>query len=226
MTARCLVVDLGCVDYDEAEALQHRLVEKRWNGDIEDHLLLLEHPPVVTLGRDGEARDLVVSEETLRDRGVAVRWTNRGGRATFHGPGQLVGYPILDLQGLRPDVRWYLRRLEEALILALRDHDFHAERWPHHAGVGIGGRKVASIGVAVRRWVTYHGFALNIETDLSHFGLIHACGMESSVMASLEAIRGARVSKEEVVASVIRGFGEVFAREMTRVGRLGESFDS
>jgi lipoyl(octanoyl) transferase len=180
------VRDLGVVAYDEALALQRRLAEDRIAGRIPDTLLLLEHPPVITLGRGTRATSLPLDAEALRRRGIAVFEIERGGDVTYHGPGQLVGYPILDLQQHRPDLHWYLRQVEEMLIVALAGLGIVAGRNPGYTGVWTQGRKIASIGIHVRQWVTWHGFALNVTTDLSPFSLIVPCGIPDVVMTSVE----------------------------------------
>ncbi|PYO72204.1 MAG: lipoyl(octanoyl) transferase [Gemmatimonadetes bacterium] len=164
------VLAAGTVPYEEALAWQRQLAEDRIAGRLShDVLLLLEHPPVVTLGRNSHAEHLLQAE------GIDVFEVERGGDVTFHGPGQLVGYPILDLGAYRKDLHWYLRTLEQALIDALAILDIPAERRPGFTGVWTRGRKIASIGVHVKQWVTWHGFALNVTTDLAHFDRIVPC---------------------------------------------------
>jgi lipoate-protein ligase B len=180
------VVDLGTVPYEEALELQRALARERISGAIpEDLLLLVEHPPVVTLGRSTKSRNLVSSPEYLTSKGVELFEVERGGDVTFHGPGQLVGYPIIDLKRHRLDLHWYLRQVEEALIRTLAAYSIHAERNPGFTGVWTNGRKIASIGVHAREWVTWHGFALNVTTDLSYFDLIIPCGIDGVTMTSI-----------------------------------------
>jgi len=186
------VRDLGVVPYGEALDLQRRLAEERIAGRIPDTLLLLEHPPVITLGRGWKQSSLPVDPEGLRRRGIDVFEIERGGDVTYHGPGQLVGYPILDLQAHTPDLHWYLRQLEAALIAALAGFGIAAERNAGYTGVWTQGRKIASIGIHVKQWVTWHGFALNVTTDLSPFSLIVPCGIPDVVMTSIEREAGAR----------------------------------
>jgi lipoyl(octanoyl) transferase len=198
--ARC-----GRVPYDEALAWQEMLVARRIAGGP-DALLLLEHPPVYTLGRGADARFLGAAG----DGAVRVVRVGRGGEVTYHGPGQLVGYPIIGLREHRPDVRWYVRTLEGVLIDALADVGIAAERRAGLTGVWVGPRKIASIGVAIRRWVTWHGFALNVGTDLAGFGAITPCGIEGVVMTSV-AREGGPTSldhvAEVVLARFLRHFG-------------------
>jgi lipoate-protein ligase B len=180
------VVNLGTVPYGEALELQREMARERITGAIpQDVLLLLEHPPVVTLGRTAKSRNLVASKDFLAARGVEVFDVERGGDVTFHGPGQLVGYPIIDLKRHRQDLHWYLRQVEEALIRTLAAYSIPAERNPGLTGVWTKGRKIASIGVHARDWVTWHGFALNVTTDLSYFDLIIPCGIDGVTMTSI-----------------------------------------
>lgn len=205
------VVRAGCVEYDEGVALQERIHLARQEGLVPDMLLLLEHPPVITLGRGAHAGNLLADPEQLERRGVAVRESARGGDITYHGPGQLVGYPIFDLNGHGKDVHRYLRGVEEALILALARFGINGERAAGLTGVWVGMEKVAAIGVGVRRWVTWHGFALNISTDLDAFSLIVPCGIRDRGVTSLERLLNRPVPEGEVADAIIAGFREVFA---------------
>ncbi len=172
--------------YGDALPLQRRLAEDRLAGrQTSDLLLLLEHPPVVTLGRGTRESSLPLDPESLRRRGIEVFEVERGGDVTYHGPGQLVGYPIFDLREHRADLHWYLRQLEEALIVALAGFGIAGERNTGYTGVWTGGRKIASIGVHAKQWVTWHGFALNVTTELSAFDLIIPCGIPGVVMTSV-----------------------------------------
>ena len=205
---------LGRVPYSVAEALQIRLRDALLRGDGADHLLLLEHPSVFTLGRNARAQDVVADAAWLDRRGVEVHATDRGGQATYHGPGQLVGYPVLDLKPDRRDVRRYVRDLEEVLIRVLADYGIAGEPAlsPRPVGVWVGPRKIASLGIHLRHWVTTHGFALNVATDLSYFGGIVACGMPGAPMTSIEELRGAAPALDEVAARVVHHFSAVFER--------------
>ena len=212
MTGRTVdVIEAGLVPYAEALEWQRSLAEARIEGRLaRDVILLLQHPPVVTLGRTARAGHL------REPHGVPVVAVERGGDVTFHGPGQLVGYPILDLTGYRQDLHWYLRTLEQALIAALAELGVPAERRAGYTGVWTRGgeRKIASIGVHVKQWVTWHGFALNVTTDLSHFERIVPCGIPGVVMTSVEREKGAGRGEKELwddtVAAVIRGFEAAF----------------
>lgn len=202
------VIEAGSVPYGEALAWQRRLAEDRIAGRLDhDLLLLLEHPPVVTLGRNSHHAHL------LERDGIDVVEVERGGDVTYHGPGQLVGYPIIDLESYKQDLHWYLRTLEQALIDALAILDIAAERNPGLTGVWTRGRKIASIGIHVKQWVTWHGFALNVSTDLSQFERIVPCGIQGVEMTSVERETGN--GKREAlwqasVAAVVKGFASVF----------------
>ena len=210
-----LTANLGTVPYLEALELQRDLARRRITGEIdEDILLLLEHPPVVTLGRTAKASHVVSSPDALRARGVEVHEVERGGDVTFHGPGQLVGYPIFDLKRHRRDLHWYLRRVEEALIVALANVGIEAERHAGYTGVWTQGRKIASIGVHARDWVTWHGFALNVLTDLSFFDLIVPCGIPQVQMTSVVRETGREVTMAEMAAVSALAFAEVFSLEL------------
>jgi lipoyl(octanoyl) transferase len=206
------VTPLGSLPYAEALELQRAVARARIGGEIpEDVLLLVEHPPVVTLGRSAKAQHLIAAPELLRARGVDVFEVERGGDVTFHGPGQLVGYPIIDLKRHKQDLHWYLRQVEEALIRALGALSIAAERTAGLTGVWTRGRKIASIGVHARDWVTWHGFALNVTTDLSYFDLIVPCGIQGVTMTSIARELGdATPAAEAVQHAVAQAFGEVF----------------
>lgn len=211
---RLLVRDLGRRPYAEVLELQRDLCRRRGAGeDAEDVLLLVEHDPVVTLGRGTRASSLPFPPAELERRGIPVVEVERGGDVTYHGPGQLVGYPILDLGAHRRDLHWYLRSLEDALILALGRLGVEAERRRGLTGVWTAGRKIASIGIHVKRWVTLHGFALNVTTDLAAFDLIVPCGIENVVMTSVAEELGRRDAAElagNVRAAVTAAFAETF----------------
>jgi lipoyl(octanoyl) transferase len=202
------VVQAGTVRYEEALGWQRELAEDRIAGRLShDVLLLLEHPPVVTLGRNSHAAHV------LQPAGIEVFEVERGGDVTFHGPGQLVGYPILDLRAYKQDLHWYLRTLEQALIEALSMLDIPAERNPGFTGVWTRGRKIASIGIHVKQWVTWHGFALNVTTDLTHFARIVPCGIPGVEMTSVERETGNEKREtlwEESVGAVVKGFETAF----------------
>lgn len=213
-SAALLVADLGRRGYAEVLELQRSLARRRADGELTDDLLLLvEHEPVVTLGRGTRPDSLPIDPAELRRRGIDVFEIERGGDVTWHGPGQLVGYPILDLSGHREDLHWYLRTLEDALIDALAALRIPADRNPGYTGVWTAGRKIASIGIHVRRWVTFHGFALNVTNDLSAFEVIVPCGIPNVVMTSVAAELGegptaglGTRTRDAIVASMGRAF--------------------
>jgi lipoyl(octanoyl) transferase len=207
---------LGRVPYVEAEALQRELREGVKRGTGEEHLLLLEHPHVYTLGRNASRADLLASEEWLRARGVEVAECDRGGQVTYHGPGQLVGYPIVDLSPDRRDVRRYVRDLQEVLIRTLADFGVAAQRRDEQAfvGVWVGEEKIAALGVHLSRWVTTHGFALNVTTDLSYYTGIVPCGLSGIGVTSIEKLTGKQEHLAAVAACCAAHFGEVFGRAM------------
>jgi len=207
-----LTVPLGRIPYGEALELQRSVARDRISGAIaQDVLLLMEHPAVVTLGRSSKEKHLVASPEFLHSHGVELFEVERGGDVTFHGPGQLVGYPIVDLKRHRQDLHWYLRKIEEALINTLADYDIPGERNTSYTGVWTRGKKIASIGVHARDWVTWHGFALNVTTDLTFFDLIVPCGITGVVMTSIARELGSEeVSAQDVRDRVSAKFAEAF----------------
>ncbi len=204
---------LGRVGYQEALDLQTDLVEQRRRGDIGDTLLLLEHPPVITLGvkTRNTRTNIIASDAQLADAGVAVFQTGRGGDVTYHGPGQLVGYPILDLNPHRRDVHKYVRDIEQALIDAAASLGISATRAEGLTGIWVGSSKLAAIGVRISRWITSHGFALNVATDLSHFDLIVPCGIQDRGVTSVERLLGRPVAMAEVEPAVEAAFSSVFS---------------
>jgi lipoyl(octanoyl) transferase len=208
----CQVRELGRVDYGTALDLQQRLVAERKEGSIPDQLLLLEHPHVITLGRNGHVENLLAGEEVLRRAGISFYPTDRGGDITYHGPGQLVGYPIVDLREWKRDVGAYVRGVEQAIIDTLADFGISAGRIPKLTGVWVGERKIAAIGVHISRWVTSHGFALNVTTDLSYFQYIVPCGLTKPVTSMAQL--GTRTDLTEVSRSLAAHYGRVFDCEM------------
>ena len=212
-----LVVDLGTRSYASALELQRDVARRRITGEIaEDVLMLVEHPPVVTLGRTAKSNHLIASPAYLASHGVELFEVERGGDITFHGPGQLVGYPVMDLKSHRKDLHWYLRQVEEALIQSIEAFGLGGGRVDKYTGVWVEAdrdsrRKIASIGVHARDWVTWHGFALNVNTDLRYFDLIVPCGISGVTMTSIarEAQRGP-VDMQAVAGEVTRAFGRVF----------------
>ncbi len=209
---RCEVRELGRVNYGEALALQEELVAARQRGEIPDQLLLLEHPHTITLGRNGRMEHLLASDAALESAGISFYPINRGGDVTYHGPGQLVGYRILDLREWKRDVGAYVRGIEQAMIDTLAEFGIAAGRIAGLTGVWVGERKIGAIGVHIGRWVTSHGFALNVNTDLSYFQYIVPCGLSKPV-ASMAQL-GVRAGVAEVARSFAGYFGRVFDCEM------------
>lgn len=206
---------LGVLPYEDGMALQGRLVEDRKAGAIPDQLLLLQHPPVITLGAKARSdrSHVLASAESLATRGVELFESGRGGDVTFHGPGQLVGYPIVDLRPDRCDVHRYVRDLEETLIRALGALGVDAGRAQGLTGVWVGTEKVAAIGVRISKWITSHGFALNVNTDLSHFDLIVPCGIRDRGVTSLQRLLGRTVEMAAVERAIITAFAHIFDRQ-------------
>jgi lipoyl(octanoyl) transferase len=224
------VVDLGRLDYAAALALQQQVSALRQQESIGDVLLLVEHPPVLTLGRNAHREHVVAGDDLLARRGISLLETNRGGDVTYHGPGQLVGYPILHLRSFTPSlgIVEYLRKLEEVLIRTCADYGILTQRAPGRAGVwtmpggNVPEKKIAALGVHVARWVTTHGFALNVTTDLNDFELIVPCGIRDRGVTSIEAEVDAAPSLNQVANSVSRHFGRVFGRQMVWLEALDE----
>jgi lipoyl(octanoyl) transferase len=209
---KCEFRQLGRIDYGEALLLQRDLVEKRKHGLIPDQFLIVEHPHTITLGRNGTMENLLVNDETLRRAKVAFYPTDRGGDITYHGPGQIVGYPVLDLRDWKRDVVAYVRAIEEVIICTLFTFGLPAVRIPGWTGVWVGGKKIAAIGVHISRWVTSHGFALNVTTDLNYFQYIVPCGLSQPVTSMVES--GSAASHAEVVSALSKHFAGVFECEL------------
>jgi lipoyl(octanoyl) transferase len=221
-----LVVHVGLVEYGAARELQRRLVAARKAGAVPDVLLLCQHPHVITLGRNGKLGNLRASDHVLRQMGVSFFETDRGGDITYHGPGQLVGYPILNLAEIRRDVAWYLRSLEEAMIRATAEFGVASRRVAGRTGVWVdapmesgGEEKLAAIGVHLSRWVTSHGFAYNVSTDLRYFDLIVPCGIANRGVTSLEKLLGRSVKMEEVSLRLTGYLGELMGLDFRLADR-------
>jgi lipoyl(octanoyl) transferase len=198
--------------YGEAFERQRALVDQRKRAEIPDQFLVVEHPPTITMGRNGHMENLLAREEVLERAGVAFHHTDRGGDITYHGPGQIVGYPILDLREWKRDVAAYVRAIEQVIIDALSDFGLAGERVPGMTGVWVRGAKIAAIGVHISRWVTSHGFALNVSTDLSYFQYIVPCGLIKPV-TSMAAL-GVMARRQDVIERLVVHFGRVFNFEM------------
>jgi|SRR5579859_747897 len=221
--ARALQVDLGLLPYAEAYGLQKRIVAARKLGAMEDVVLFCEHPHVITQGRNGKREHLLASESVLRQKGVEFFETSRGGDVTYHGPGQIVAYPILNLAAIRRDVVWYVRMLEEAMIRATAEFGIAGVREAGKTGVWVGEgkapEKLAAIGVHISRWVTSHGLAYNVSTDLRYFDLIVPCGIADRKATSLEKLLGRSVKRDEVTPKLAKHLGEVFGLELRKIDR-------
>jgi len=222
-----LVVDLGLIEYGAALEWQRRVVAARKAGAVPDVLLLCEHPHVITLGRSGKRTNLRASGQVLQQMGVSFFETDRGGDITYHGPGQLVGYPILNLGDIRRDVAWYVRGLEEAMIRATAEFGIASRRVSGRTGVWVdvseSEEKLGAIGVHLSRWVTSHGFAYNVSTDLDYFDLIVPCGIANKRATSLEQLLGRRVGKEEIAPRIGAHLGELFGIDFRKAG--GDAID-
>jgi lipoyl(octanoyl) transferase len=216
----CSIVNLGLIGWAQAYALQQRVVACRKAGTIADTLLLCEHPHTITLGRNGNLQNLLASDNVLRQKGVELHHTNRGGDITYHGPGQVVGYPIVNLAAIKRDVGWYMRTIEEAMIRASADFGVTAARepgktgiWVEQSGSALPAEKLAAIGVHLSRWVTSHGFAYNVATDLRYFQLIVPCGIAERKATSLEKLLGRAVPMADVADRISRHlFAALYAR--------------
>jgi lipoyl(octanoyl) transferase len=211
----CQVSRLGHFPYLEAWALQRQLAECRKAGEIPDQLLLLEHPPVITIGRNARPEHILSDSKELERDGIQIVETNRGGDVTFHGPGQLVGYPILDLSRIRKDVVWYVRTLEEALIRLVNGLGLEGSRRAGMTGVWVGDSKVAAIGIHISRWITSHGFALNVATDLRYYRHIVPCGISAYPVSSLQQLLGANVDRSLLENNLAENLGQLLGREIT-----------
>lgn len=205
---------LGVVDYEQAHSLQKRILQDRIDNKCIDHLILLQHNPVITIGRGGDNKNIIVPQTVLDSFHIKVYEIERGGDVTYHGPGQLTGYPIIDLRNYKKDVHWYLRQLEETIIRFLSYYNIVGKRVSGLTGVWVDDEKIAAIGVAAKRWVTYHGFALNINPDLSHFKLINPCGITDKEVTSLVKILGFNVDMAEVEDKIVSAFSDIFNVEI------------
>ena len=205
------LLDLGVREYKQVWGLQEELVRRRIAGKARDTLILVEHFPVITLGKRAKKEEVLVSPEMLSRKGITVLPVDRGGKVTFHGPGQLVAYPILDLTLMKRDVHWYIRNLERVIIKSLAGLEVEAECRGGYTGVWIGEDKVASIGIGVKKWITYHGLALNVSTDLSYFSLINPCGLDKRVTSIAQTISSS-VEMDSVKTVLVDAFCEVFER--------------
>ncbi len=211
---RCTVRQLGQIEYREAYELQKALLQERLEGQIADTLLLLEHPPTITVGKSGKLDNVLASPAELAGAGVSLIFTDRGGDVTYHGPGQIVGYPILDLRERNRDIHQYVHNLEEVLIRTLADYGIRSGRDHNHAGVWVNDMEIAALGLSVRKWITMHGFALNVNTEMDHFALINPCGFTSKTATSMARLIGHEVPVDGVTGCLLEHFAEVFEVEL------------
>jgi lipoate-protein ligase B len=213
MTNRGYIIDLGLVTYEKAWDLQHQLWSRRVEEELPDLLLLLEHPHVITLGRRGNRSHLLASPEVLEEMRIPLFHVERGGDVTYHGPGQMVVYPILDLREYGYRLIRYISQLEEIILHVLKDFGIEGKRDPLNRGIWVDEEKIASVGVAIKRWVSFHGFSLNYETDLKYFELINPCGLEGKKMTTMERVLGIKILREQLVERIIFHFKEIFERD-------------
>jgi lipoyl(octanoyl) transferase len=205
---------LGVIQYDDGLRLQERAVERLRSGEAPEQLLLLEHPHVFTLGRGADSSNILANRQQLKSNSVEVHETGRGGDVTYHGPGQLVGYPIVDLKPDRCDVHRYVRDIEEVIIRTIAEFGINGTRIPGLTGVWVENEKIGAIGVRIARWITSHGFALNVNTDLSFFKMIVPCGITDKGVTSLSTLIGRYIELQDVASICAQKFAEVFDREV------------
>jgi len=206
----CHAYNLGLIEYENALRLQRNLAEARLKGEVPDVILLLEHPPVLTIGTSGGESDILASTETLSQENMSVVPTDRGGGITYHGPGQLVCYPIFDLRNKGKDIHQYVRNLEEVIIRTLASLSVAACRIPGYPGIWVGNEKVCAVGIQVTKWVTRHGFALNVNNNLKHFSYIRACGIPDKGVISISHLVGHKLQIEAILPSLLKSFSQVF----------------
>ncbi len=206
----CVVYQLGLIEYGDAYHLQRKLFRERLDGQITDTLLLLEHTPTITIGKSGKLENVLVSPEQLAEEGISLFFADRGGDVTYHGPGQLVAYPIIDLRKRGRDVHQYVHDLEEVIIRTLNDFGIESCRDVTHAGVWVNGEEMAAIGLSVRRWISMHGFAINVNPELHHFSLINPCGFPNRKATSIANLVSQDVPMEAVIERLLAHFSEVF----------------
>ncbi len=205
-----MILDLGLIDYEDAYRAQREFVNRRKLGEIEDSIIVAEHKPVFTIGRIGKMENLLVDDRALAEHGIKVLRVDRGGDITFHGPGQLILYPIIDLKKRRRDLHQYLRSLEDVVIRYLQGCSIRAERIYGKTGVWVKGKKIAAIGIAVSGWVTYHGLSVNLNVDLDFFSMINPCGMKDVKVTSLANILNKNVTMDEAKVNILFHFNDIF----------------
>ncbi len=212
----CQIYDLGIIEYEKSLQLQNSLVLARIAGEIPDTLLFLQHPPVITIGGSGKEEDIIAPKDLLDDEGISVFHTDRGGGVTYHGPGQLVGYLIFNLQNKGKDIHQFVRNLEEVIIQTLATFSIPAHGDPQYPGVWVGRDKICALGIRVSRWVTKHGFALNVNTDPRYFKLIIPCGIKDRQVTSMSQLLGHDVAFEDVTSCILKQCAEVFNIDIKR----------
>ena len=205
-----MLIDLGLIDYEECYAIQKDVVRRRRAGVIDDTLILAEHNEVFTIGRTGGMDNLLIPQDMLLSNALKVLRVDRGGDITFHGPGQLVAYPVIDLKDSDRDLHSYLRSLEEVGIRFLNEYGINAERVRGNTGVWVSGKKIASVGVGASNWVTFHGLSININFDLNFFSMINPCGIEDVEMTSMERLKGQKIPMDDVKTKTLKHFKEIF----------------
>lgn len=210
----CNLLNLNLVPYKESLTLQKRIVKEIQSGKTNDTLILLEHPNVFTIGRNGKASNLLAEEKQLKNIGAEVFNVDRGGDITYHGPGQLVCYPVLNLRNYKCDIKWYVLKLEDVIVKALKEFEITSCRDSKLIGVWVEGKKIASIGVHISKWITYHGFALNVNTNLDYFKYIVPCGLPGVEMTSISKILGRHIDMNEVKNIIVSKFYEIFECEI------------
>ncbi len=222
----CVVSWLGSIAYGPASDLQRDLLNRRLAGEIKDTLLLLEHPPTITIGKSGRLENVLMASADLARQGISVFCTDRGGDVTYHGPGQLVGYPIIDLRQREKDLHKYVRDVEEVVIRTLRSFSIDGARDASHPGVWIDNQEIAAIGIRISRWITMHGFALNISPNLKHFSLINPCGFRDRRATSMSEVLSEDIPREVVMQKLISHFSVVFDTDMAVAARpIGTEYE-
>ncbi len=215
------IIDLGLIEYNEAYRIQQEVLMNRQFGEVPDTLLLAEHMPVITIGRSGSRENILISEDELKKQSIPIFEIDRGGDVTYHGPGQLVAYPIMDIKALtNGDIHKFLRILEEAVIRFLSHYNITGNRISNYTGVWVCDKKIASIGIGVRKWISYHGMALNINPDMSHFSMLNPCGLDANKMTSLERVLGKPISISDVKREFIESFKEVLCADNNRTKEI------
>jgi lipoate-protein ligase B len=208
------LIDLGFCDFERSLTVQKKFQQMRVEGKIPDTLILVEHPPVITFGKSGKPSNLLVTDEVLQKKGIKTYFIERGGDVTFHGPGQIVGYPIFYIKETLAGIRPMIEKLESVLIMTLNDFGIKAITRPKLVGVWHGEEKIASIGIAVKKWVTFHGFALNVNTDLSYFDLIRPCGLDKVKMTSMAKVLGKELNLNQVKERIKLNFEKIFSLKL------------